>query len=469
MKRAIFTVGLGFGDEGKGATVDFLLREFSADLVVRYCGGSQAGHNVVLPDGRRHTFSQFGSGALAGAATYLGEQMILHPPALHREAAHLRELTGRDPFLKLAVHPRALVTTVYHQELNRLRELSRGEARHGSCGHGIGEARHYWLKHGQDAIFAADLKDADTLAGKLELLRQRALLEIQEFAARLPSESHPRLAVFFDPAAFVAGELARLGTGITLQPAMPACTTAIFEGAQGVLLDEWRGFHPYTTWSTVTLHHAFALAEAAGVEEVCTLGVTRAYLTRHGAGPFPTWQPDLDNRLADPGNPANPWQGGMRKGWLDLVLLRYAAAAAGGPLDGLAVNCLDHLSDRSPRICTAYRSQGGEAIQVLPSSPVPSLAAQQELTALLETAEPVCRPTSCEDLCDELTGEIAPVAVFGTGPTAQHRFMRELRFRSNVQGSQTQAVHAIVRPESGLVTWQNGPQCATELPAAVGL
>jgi adenylosuccinate synthase len=146
VKRAVIVQGLGIGDEGKGATVDFLTRELSAELVVRYCGGSQAGHNVVLPDDRRHVFSQFGAGTLAGAATYLGPLMIIHPTAMLREADHLRQLTGRDPFAQLLVHPHALVSTAYHQQLNRLRELSRGANRHGSCGQGIGETRHYWLK-----------------------------------------------------------------------------------------------------------------------------------------------------------------------------------------------------------------------------------------------------------------------------------------------------------------------------------
>ena len=85
MRRALLTVGLGFGDEGKGATVDFLARRFEADLVVRYSGGSQAGHNVVLPDGRRHTFAQFGAGTLARTAdpprTYLGPNVVIDPPA----------------------------------------------------------------------------------------------------------------------------------------------------------------------------------------------------------------------------------------------------------------------------------------------------------------------------------------------------------------------------------------------------
>src|SRR5437588_11513640 len=109
MKRAIITVGLGFGDEGKGATVDFLTRQYDADLVVRYSGGSQAGHNVQLPDGRRHTFAQFGAGTLAGRPgsrprTYLGPGVIIDPPALLREAGHLADLGVEDPAGLLTGH-----------------------------------------------------------------------------------------------------------------------------------------------------------------------------------------------------------------------------------------------------------------------------------------------------------------------------------------------------------------------------
>ncbi len=230
MKRAIVVQGLGFGDEGKGATVDFLTRELSADLVVRYCGGSQAGHSVVLPDGRRHTFAQFGSGSLAGAATYLGEQMIVNLPAMHREAEHLLEMTGEDPFDKLFVHPRILVSTVYHQQLNRLRELARGANRHGSCGHGIGETRDYWLRHGQDAVFAADLKDRETLVGKLDLLRQRVLLEAQDLVDRVPADERWRLNLFMEPVNRVARELHQMVEPLTLQFDVPDYSTAIFEG-----------------------------------------------------------------------------------------------------------------------------------------------------------------------------------------------------------------------------------------------
>src|SRR3954447_3361400 len=110
MKRAVITVGLGFGDEGKGATVDFLTRALGADLVVRYCGGCQAGHNVELPDGRRHTFSQFGAGTLAGSVrTYLGPNVVIDPVALLREARHLAELGVEHPTRLLTIHPSCLV------------------------------------------------------------------------------------------------------------------------------------------------------------------------------------------------------------------------------------------------------------------------------------------------------------------------------------------------------------------------
>src|SRR5260370_41699717 len=111
MKGAIIAVGLGFGAEGKGATVDYLTRRYEADLIVRYCGGSQAGHNVQLPDGRRHTFSQFGAGTLAELGdtrprTYLGPHVIIDPLAMAREAQHLIELGVQHPGRLLTIHPR---------------------------------------------------------------------------------------------------------------------------------------------------------------------------------------------------------------------------------------------------------------------------------------------------------------------------------------------------------------------------
>jgi adenylosuccinate synthase len=421
MKRAVVTVGLGFGDEGKGAAVDHLTREYGAGLVVRYCGGSQAGHNVELPDGRRHTFSQFGAGTLAGARTYLGPAVVIDPHALLREAAHLRELGVAAPADLLTVHPHCLVTTVWHRTLNRLRELSRGRGRHGSCGQGVGEARRYWLRHGADAIFAADLGARNTLRAKLELLRQRTLLELQRFVHRVADDALREFGLWDVDAGTVARDLSVAWRGVAVAGRMPDCETAIFEGAQGVLLDEYRGFHPHTTWSTVTPHHAWELLRAAGVGAVAVLGVTRAYATRHGEGPLPTYSPELTAALVDVGNPWNRWQGGLRCGWLDLPLLRYATAVA-GPLDGIAVNHLDQFADRECRVCEAY--EGPEPVP----SPAPSLSRQKRLNRGLTRAKPALTPCDPDGIVRRVR-EIAPVVVTGFGSTYRQRNFMGLVFR----------------------------------------
>jgi adenylosuccinate synthase len=415
MKRAIITVGLSFGDEGKGATVDHLTRNYDADLVVRYCGGSQAGHNVELPDGRRHTFSQFGAGTLAARVrTYLGPNVVIDPHALLREAQNLVELGVHKPTELLTIHPRCLVATIWHRTLNQLRELSRNADKHGSCGQGIGEARHYWLQHGDDAIFAADLRKMPILREKLELLRQRTLLELQSFIDRIGDDHLRDLDLWELNTEAIARHLCEAAQqGGTISATIPEYQTAIFEGAQGVLLDEYRGFHPYTTWSTVTTHHAWELIRQMDVEAVTVLGITRAYSTRHGEGPLPTYSPELTARLRDPGNPWNQWQGSLRCGWLDLPLLRYAAAVAGS-LDGIVVNHLDQMTDTDCWLCDTYKD-----VSLVPS-PAPSLAWQSRLTQQLQQTAPVLSPATPERLV-ECVSELAPVVFTGRGPTHQER------------------------------------------------
>ncbi len=396
--RAVVTVGLGFGDEGKGATVDHLVRETGAALVVRYSGGAQAGHNVVLPDGRRHSFAQFGAGTFAGARTWLGPRMVLSPSTLEPEAAHLRALGVADPFATLEAHPDCLVSTLYHVCMNRLREVARGGRRHGSCGLGIGETRSYWLRHGAEAVVVQDLRDRAALVRKLTLLRDRFLLDLQELGE---IESGAARLLYETPPAREADVLMKVP--LRMSRIMPKAETVIFEGAQGILLDEYWGFHPHTTWSTVTALHALELAEEAGIEDVEVLGVTRAYATRHGAGPLPTYCPRMTAALADPGNPANAWQGSLRAGPLDLVLLRYAMEA--GRIDGLVVNGLDQLTET--RVCRRYAAT--EALE-LPRT----LREQEALTRRLQAAEPVLEEV--EDLLETLE-ELAPVRIAGRGPS----------------------------------------------------
>jgi adenylosuccinate synthase len=432
MKQAIITVGLGFGDEGKGAVVDALTRIYGADLVVRYCGGSQAGHNVQLPDGRRHTFSQFGAGTLAPdrPRTYLGPAVVIDPPAMLREARHLEELGITEPPALLTVHPRCLVATFWHRALNQLREVARKGSRHGSCGQGIGEARRYWLRHGNDAVFVADLADVSVLRDKLELQRQRTLLEIQRFVRRIDGDFLREIDLWDKSAGDVARELAEaIREGVTISAEVPEYGTAIFEGAQGVLLDEYRGFHPHTTWSTVTTHHAWELVEQMEAEAVAVLGITRAYTTRHGEGPLPTFSPELTARLRDPGNPWNPWQGNIRCGWLDLPLLGYAAEAA-GPLDGVVVNHLDQIPATGQMLCESYRNAH------IALSEAPNLSWQRRLTHELERAEPILIAATTESIVRRVA-ETAPVVMTGHGPTHENREFMGLSFRQRREATES--------------------------------
>jgi adenylosuccinate synthase len=330
--------------------------------------------------------------------------MIISPATIIPEANHLRELGVADPFSLLSAHPDCLVSTAYHVAMNRLREAARGADRHGSCGLGIGETRHYWLQHGPDAIVAGDLANRRLLVQKLKLLRERMLLAIQELShldrewATLLHQTRP---------AYEADLLQVAAAELQVSSRLPASENVVFEGAQGVLLDEWHGFHPHTTWSTVTPLHAWETVEEQGLTDVTVLGITRAYSTRHGAGPFPTYCRDMTADLTDPGNPTNAWQGSLRAGPLDLVLLDYAARIC--KIDGLAVTCLDQL-DQEVRFARAYADTNRLELPL-------SLRDQSALTRQLETAVPIFEQGREPDLLAALE-TIAPVRLTARGPSS---------------------------------------------------
>src|SRR5262249_49601783 len=184
----------------------------------------------------------------------------------------------------------------------------------------------------------------------------------------------------------------------------------------------WGGCRPYTTWSTVTTHHAWELGRQMEAEAVAVLGITRAYATRHGEGPLPTCSSELTARLQDPGNPWNRWQGTLRCGWLDLPLLRYAAAVA-GPFDGMVVNHLDQVAGDGCFLCEEYRG-----VRLSPAE-VPNLSWQSHLSRQLTEAVPVLSPATPDDILGRV-GEIAPVVLTGSGPTHRERDFAGLRFRT---------------------------------------
>ncbi|WP_068902846.1 adenylosuccinate synthetase [Planomonospora sphaerica] len=389
MRDHVIVVDLGYGDAGKGTVVDWLCSRGGVSAVVRFNGGAQAGHNVVLPDGRHHTFSQFGSGTLRGVPTHLSRYIVVDPFALTAEADHLRRIGVPDPYGMLTVDREALLATPYHVAAGRARELARGGKRHGSCGMGVGEAMAYALEHPFMAPRVGDCERPWALTRKLEALRERLGADGPPVADCVAAyRAFAEQVALVDPS-YVTALLRR--------------RPVVFEGAQGVLLDEWHGFHPHTTWSTTTFGNALALLDGAAAVR---LGVLRTYTTRHGPGPLVTEDPRL--RLPEPHNRDGRWQGPFRTGHFDAVAHRYALSAAGGA-DALA---LTHLDAPVSRMCDSYD------IGELPVGRRGDLEGQARLTARLGRVRPHYAD-GVDDWPEAVTGALGvPVWLGSSGPTS---------------------------------------------------
>lgn len=407
MHRAV--IGVGYGDETKGALVDYLCTESSPLAVVRFNGGAQAAHNVILEDGTHHTFSQFGSGTLRGVPTILSRFMLVNPLFLYAEAQALLEKTGADPYLNLLVSENALVTTWLHVKMNQWRERKRGDGRHGSVGVGIGETVFYSLHNPEDAIRVKDLADED-------LLRKKAQLMVDYYQKQdspdidLKEDWEGNLHALYGSASLMnvvsddyIGGILRAGD-------------VIFEGAQGVLLDEKFGFHPHTTWSKVTRHNLDILLEEADAGPVEVIGTIRTYSTRHGAGPMPSEFAHDDWRLTlpEPHNGTGEFQGGWRAGHLDIPLLKYALEVC--EVDYLSVSHMDAPVDG---VVTSYPKDffvpADRPEQIQLTELVTSQIGKGRVQAVSSTQEVV-------DLIEYHTGK--QVKITADGPTAAHRSRR---------------------------------------------
>ena len=396
----VAVVDLGFGDAGKGTITDFLVRHLGAERVVRFNGGAQAGHNVVTPDGRHHTFSQFGAGSFVpGVLTLLGPDFLLHPLGMAVEAEHLAQVGVHDIWQRTFVDAQARVITPLQQATNHWRELQRGAAAHGSCGVGVGECVADSLRH-DDTIRAADLSRPARLRRLLKRQHERHREAILTTGTALPG-------IFDDPELIdrVLEVWADLGRRIQLLEAvadnLPE-TGVVFEGAQGVLLDEWWGFHPHTTWSDCT----FGGVEALTVAPFHRLGVLRSFGVRHGPGPFPG---EGAVTLPEHHNAEGRWQGPVRTGAFDAVLLRYALQVCGG-VDSIALTHLDRL-EHGP-VVTAIGGKGrlepGERCD---------LEGRAALTAWLLSAEVEVAVCSVA----EVVREAAPVSIESRGERATEK------------------------------------------------
>ncbi|MFN8633536.1 MAG: adenylosuccinate synthetase [Chloroflexota bacterium] len=462
-RSAIILCGLGYGDEGKGTWTDFLARSEPVHTVVRFNGGAQAGHNVVTPDGRHHTFAQFGSGTFVrGVSTHLSHFMLLNPMRLLHENDQLHGLGVTDALARLTIDRQAPVTTPFQVAANRLRELARGDARHGSCGMGIGETMADWLAFGERTVLAGDLSDAITLRRKLQFVQELKREQLRETVAALPrteAVERERRVLDGDDAidacirayTHVAGQ-ARLVDGSFLGELLELPGAVVFEGAQGVLLDEWHGFHPYTTWSTTTFKNALTLLhEQAYDGEIVKLGLLRAYMTRHGAGPLVGESPDLRSAFRDPYNVMNDWQQGFRVGHFDAVASRYAVEVTGRP-DLLAVSHLDQLAAApASQMAVAYRyggdaadltgyvdAENGLVIRLRPSPTPEDLEYQARLTEIVERCEPVYRRIDggAGGLLDAIQRQLGvAVALTSSGPSAAEKRTWKPRFSGRAGAS----------------------------------
>lgn len=364
-KQAFIVVGLGYGDEGKGTTVDYLTRKYNAHTIVRFNGGSQAAHHVVTTSGLTHCFAQFGSGTLVeGVKSYLSRFMAVDPLALLAENQVLKEKSINDALSRLIIDENSLVITPFHKLINQMQEISRGDSRHGSCGKGVGQTvldSHY-LK--DKALFIKDLQDSATTFQKLKFLWQLKLdLAEQIFLQQPKEELQPYLKKLQNPLYVEDLTLAyqeftkkiTLGNKEVLKVLLSLDGTVIFEGAQGVLLDFERGFYPYITKTCTTFSKAETLLEESNYQgDIRNIGVLRAYSTRHGAGCFVTEDESLTKELPDYHNSTNPWQSAFRVGWFDLIAADYACNVVQN-IDFLALTNLDRLRNLAFwKICTRY-------------------------------------------------------------------------------------------------------------------
>lgn len=331
-------IGLGFGDEGKGVVTDYLCSQFSNPLVIRFTGGHQAGHTVVDGD-KRHIFSNFGSGTLKGHPTFWSKFCTVDPPAIINELNLLVSEVG--PFQpQLFVDGDCPITTPYDKFYNRQTESSN---QHGSCGVGFGatierEEKHYSL-HFSDLFYPEIFKIKYQMIAEYyrELCPINSMHE-DIFDTDLFKDMNSNFL-------YACEQLPKLNfiEQRTLESIF--CSDYVFEGSQGLLLDQNFGFFPHVTRSNTGSANAVSIVGT----NIAYYLVTRAYQTRHGNGPM-TNEKRSHTIMADTNetNVDRKWQGKFRRSLLDVDLLEYAINKdkniAISKNKTLVITCLDHIS-----------------------------------------------------------------------------------------------------------------------------
>ena len=380
MNHAHVVIGANYGDEGKGLMTDYLAVKHNAGVVVRFNGGAQAGHTVVTPEGQRHVFSHFGSGTLSGTRTFLSQHFVANPILFLKEKKVLDELHSQHQYRRgpragksanlsqppkqnkfMWVDPRVMITTPYDMLINQYAENAR-DNRHGSCGVGFGETIErcesmasiagQWSK--LLALHARDLGNMEMLHCKLQLIRNEwvpgrlKLLGI-EYTDKM------RELVMSDKLMWRFMEDAKaFNDSICLFSPKNLCADdrkIVFEGAQGLGLDQVQGDFPHVTRSFTGIKNVLEVCDEANISSVDVHYMTRAYMTRHGNGEL---KGELKAKpykgIKELTNVTNEYQGSFRYANLNADALRERIRVDLRHVDDkvrvypkLGVTCIDQL------------------------------------------------------------------------------------------------------------------------------
>jgi adenylosuccinate synthase len=421
--KSIVVVGAQWGDEGKGKIVDYVAASF--DYVARYAGGHNAGHTVIF-DGKRFVLQLIPCGILRpGRHAVIGSGVVVDPAALIGELDTLEE-AGIHVKDRLHISNRAHLILPLHRQMEKAAEAARGAARIGTTSRGIGPA--YEDKMARHGLRVCDLMDETLFREKLALL---ACEKDKEFRAAYGADLN---------AASIADEYLGYAerirsfvtdTSLVINDALDQGRSVLFEGAQGTMLDIDHGTYPFVTSSNATSGGACTGLGVAPTRISGVMGITKAYTTRVGSGPFPTEMPELEaEAMRQRGNEFGAVTGRPRRcGWLDLAVLRYAVRLNG--ISTLVVTKLDVLdAQQEIQVCTGYRYKGS-LLREMPAAAEDLEKVSPEYRTLpgwagstAGVSDPSGLPQAAADylrfMADELSVEIGMVS---TGPERDAGFV----------------------------------------------
>ncbi len=410
-------IGTQWGDEGKGKIVDLLAEH--ADLVVRFQGGNNAGHTMVV--GGEQTISHLvPSGILQGKVCVIGNGLVVDPAVLLQEMDYLTERGVDCGPEKLVVSERAQVIMPYHQQIDLGREKKKGKDKIGTTGRGIGPS--YEDKATRCGIRMADLIDPETFQEKLSAILPEKNFYLEKFLGEPPVDQAAIVESYSKFALRLAPHIANVSVRLT--EAIKAGQQVLFEGAQGTHLDIDHGTYPFVTSSNTVSGNACCGAGVGPKAISDVVGIVKAYTTRVGAGPFTTELfDDIGDYIQEKGAEFGATTGRRRRcGWLDTVVLNNSARLNG--LTGLAITKLDVLGGLEEiKICPAYLYKG-ERVEAFPAN----LKVLESCEPLYETLpgweEDISHLRRYDDLptnvrgylkrIEELTG--VPVQIVSVGP-----------------------------------------------------